>query len=222
MPRLLLAFLLCLMSAPLWALPSAVFEQNDLRLPLGQQMGYLRDDAGALKLEEVIALPDSAFTPVNKPHANLGKNSAVWWFRVHLDNRLPHALPGFFEINYPLLDDIQLTLSNPDGSRLNQRSGDRRAFATRPVQVRNFWFPAELAPGTSTLTLRIESSSTVMVPLFFATATASAAQQENLMGFNGAFYGVVVAMTCYNLFLFLVLRERAYFWYLIYSANMGL
>ena len=222
MPRLLLAFLLCLMSAPLWALPSAVFEQNDLRLPLGQQMGYLRDDAGTLKLEDVIALPDSAFTPVNKPHANLGKNSAVWWFRVHLDNRLPHALPGFFEINYPLLDDIQLTLSNPDGSRLNQRSGDRRAFATRPVQVRNFWFPAELAPGTSTLTLRIESSSTVMVPLFFATATASAAQQENLMGFNGAFYGVVVAMLCYNLFLFLVLRERAYFWYLIYSANMGL
>ena len=222
MPRLLLAFLLCLMSAPLWALPSAVFEQNDLRLPLGQQMGYLRDDAGTLKLEEVIALPDSAFTPVNKPHANLGKNSAVWWFRVHLDNRLSHTLPGFFEINYPLLDDIQLTLSNPDGSRLNQRSGDSRAFATRPVQVRNFWFPAELAPGTSTLTLRIESSSTVMVPLFFATATASAAQQENLMGFNGAFYGVVVAMLCYNLFLFLVLRERAYFWYLIYSANMGL
>ncbi|MBB6341336.1 signal transduction histidine kinase/CheY-like chemotaxis protein [Pseudomonas fluvialis] len=222
MPHLLLVVLLSLLSHAAWALPSAVFEQNDLRLPLGQQMGYLRDDAGTLKLEEVIALPDSAFTPVNKPHANLGKNSAVWWFRVHLDNRLSHALPGFFEVNYPLLDDIQLTLSNPDGSRLNQRSGDRRAFATRPVQVRNFWFPVELAPGSSTLTLRIESSSTVMVPLFFATATASAAQQENLMGFNGAFYGVVVAMLCYNLFLFLVLRERAYFWYLIYSANIGL
>ena len=49
MPRLLLAFLLCLMSAPLWALPSAVLDRNDVRLPLGPQMGYLRDDGGKLK-----------------------------------------------------------------------------------------------------------------------------------------------------------------------------
>jgi len=222
MPRLLLAFLLCLMSAPLWALPSAVLDRNDVRLPLGPQMGYLRDDGGKLNLEDVLAQPDSAFTEVVKDHANLGKNNAVWWFKVHLDNRLPHELRGFFEINYPLLDDIQLTLINPDGSRLKQRSGDRQAFSSRPVQVRNFWFPTELQPGKSTLLLRIETTSTVFVPLVFATSGASAAEQENLMGLNGAFYGVVFAMFCYNLFLFVVLRERAYFWYLVYSANIAL
>ncbi len=222
MPRLLLAFLLCLMSAPLWALPSAVLDRNDVRLPLGPQMGYLRDDGGQMNLEQVLAQPDSAFSEVRKDHANLGKNNAVWWFRVHLDNRLPHELRGFFEVNYPLLDDIQLTLIGPDGGRLQQRSGDRQSFSSRPVQVRNFWFPTALQPGKSTLLLRIETTSTVFVPLVFATSGASAAEQENLMGLNGAFYGVVFAMFCYNLFLFLVLRERAYFWYLVYSANIAL
>ena len=49
----------------------------------------------------------------------------------------------------------------------------------------------------------------LFVPLFFATYGASAAAQENLMGFNGAFYGVLFAMFIYNLFLFISLRERA-------------
>ena len=42
------------------------------------------------------------------------------------------------------------------------------------------------------------------------------------MGINGAFYGVLFAMFIYNLFLFISLRERAYFWYLVYNVNVGL
>src|SRR5690606_13010549 len=89
-------------------------------------------------------------------------------------------------------------------------------FAQRPVQVRNFWFPVELPQGSSSLLLRVQSSSTIFVPLYFSTHSASAASQENLMGLNGAFYGVMFAMFVYNLFLFVSLRERAYFWYLVY------
>lgn len=79
-----------------------------------------------------------------------------------------------------------------------------------------------MEPGVNTLLIRVETSSTVFVPLFFATYGASAAAQENLMGFNGAFYGVLLAMFCYNLFLYLSLRGSAYLWYLAYNLNVGL
>src|SRR5690606_11662685 len=112
-------------------------------------------------------------------------------------------------------------LIGADGQLQQQRSGDRFAFSQRPVQVRNFWFPLQLPPGESTLLLRVETTSTVFVPLFFATHDASAAAQENIMGVQGAFYGVLFAMFCYNLFLFISLREAAYFWYLVYTLNIG-
>ena len=222
MPRISL-FLFCfLFSSSLWAVPPANLDRDDLRLSLGPHTGYLEDVAGKLTFAQVQALPDEQFRAVNADHANLGKNKSVWWFRVDLRNNRPHSLLGFLEVNYPLLDDLQVYLQSPDGTVQRQRSGDHFAFASRPVQVRNFWFPLELAQGSSQLTLRIETSSTVFVPMYFSTYAASAAAQETLTGWSGAFYGMLFAMTFYNLFLFISLREPAYFWYVVYGLNIGL
>ena len=222
MRRICLAFLLLCFSGTTWALAPAHLNSTDLRLNLGPHMAYLEDPEGRMTVEQLRLLPDNRFTEVRGAHANLGKNSSTWWFKLHLHNALTQDLPGYLEVNYPLLDHLQVYLFTPDGRLLQQESGDRFAFAQRPVQVRNFWFPLDLQPGTSTLLLGVESSSTLFVPLFFSTHEASAAIQENLMGINGAFYGVLFAMFCYNLFLYLALRERAYFWYLIYNLNIGL
>ena len=222
MPRLCLALLLFWLACPSWALTPAPLDSDDLRLSLGPYTGYYEDVDGTLSVEQVRALDDDAFRKPGGEHANLGKNASVWWFKARLVNALDHELGGYLEVNYPLLDHLQVHLIGPDGTHLEQESGDSFAFSQRPVQVRNFWFPMQLEPGVNTLLIRVETSSTVFVPLFFATYGASAAAQENLMGFNGAFYGVLFAMFCYNLFLYLSLRESAYLWYLAYNLNVGL
>jgi len=222
MPRIWLAVVLFWLCGSAWALQPATLDNADLRLSLGPSMAYLEDPQGELSIEQVGALSDERFTPVKGEHANLGKNDSVWWFKVRLDNSLAHNLAGYLEVNYPLLDHLQVFLAGADGQWQMQESGDRYAFSQRPVQVRNFWFPLELTPGESTLLVRVETTSTIFMPLFFSTYQASAAAQENLMGFNGAFYGVLFAMFCYNLFLFISLRESAYLWYLAYNLNVGL
>jgi signal transduction histidine kinase/CheY-like chemotaxis protein len=222
MPRICLAVLLFWLCGPAWALLPANLDSADLRLSLGSSMAYLEDPQGELNVEQVGALADERFTPVLGEHANLGKNDSVWWFKVRLNNSLAQNLAGYLEVNYPLLDHLQVFLTSADGQWQMQESGDRYAFSQRPVQVRNFWFPLELTPGESTLLIRVKTTSTIFMPLFFSTYQASAAAQENLMGFNGAFYGVLFAMFCYNLFLFISLRESAYLWYLAYNLNVGL
>lgn len=222
MPRIWLAMVLFWLCGPAWALLPATLDSADLRLSLGPSMAYLEDSKGMLSAEQVGALSDERFIPVNGEHANLGKNDSIWWFKVRLNNRLAQDLAGYLEVNYPLLDHLQVYLRHADGQWQMQESGDRFAFSQRPVQVRNFWFPLELTPGESTLLVRVETTSTIFMPLFFSTYQASAAAQENLMGFNGAFYGVLFAMFCYNLFLFISLRESAYLWYLAYNLNVGL
>jgi signal transduction histidine kinase/CheY-like chemotaxis protein len=222
MPRIWLALLLYWLCGPAWALSPAILDNADLRLSLGSAMVYVEDPRGELKVEQVNALGDERFTPVPGEHANLGKNDSVWWFKAKLDNRLQQDLAGYLEVNYPLLDHVQVFLSAADGQWQLQESGDHYAFSQRPVQVRNFWFPVSLPPGANTLLIRVDTTSTIFLPVFFSTYQASAAAQENLMGINGAFYGVLFAMFCYNLFLFLSLREPAYFWYLVYTLNIGL
>lgn len=222
MPRLCLAMLLLCLSGPLWALSPAPLDRDELRLSLAPYMGYYRDRDGTLDAETVQRLPDSAFEQVHGDHANLGKNDSAWWFKVRMVNSRPQPLSGYLEVNYALLDRVDIYLQDGDGRLHRQYSGDSFAFAQRPVQVRHFWFPVSLPHGSNTLLVRVESTSTIFVPLFFSTYGASAAAQENLMGINGAFYGVLFAMFIYNLFLFISLRERAYFWYLVYNVNVGL
>lgn len=188
----------------------------------GEYAEYYRDAGGKARLGDILALPAQAFAALRGDHANFGKNAAAWWFRVRLDNRNGTDLAGFLEINYPLLDDLKVYLLTADGRIEQQESGDLFAFSQRPVQVRNFWFPLRLPPGESTLLLRVQSTSTVYVPLYFSTYAASAASQETLMGFNGAFYGVLFGLFCYNLFLFVSLREATYAWYLLYNLSLGL
>lgn len=222
MPRISLLLVWLLLSSSAWAFGTASLDSNDQRLSLGPYMSYLEDPHGSLRVQEVQAMPAARFIPVNSDHANLGKNKSVWWFRVELQNALTQPLSGFLEINYPLLDNLRVYLTSADGSLRQQESGDHFAFNTRPVQVRNFWFPLELASGTNQLLIRVETTSTVFMPVFFSTYTANAEAQENLMAWNGAFYGMLFAMVFYNLFLFLSLREPAYFWYVIYGINVGL
>jgi signal transduction histidine kinase/CheY-like chemotaxis protein len=77
-----------------------------------------------------------------------------------------------------------------------------------------------LPPGINRIYLRVESSSTVFVPLYFATWPAAAEQLEISSLAHGMFYGVLLGLFAYNLFLFASLRETSYFWYLIYTLNM--
>lgn len=222
LPRLCLVLFLYCLSAQVWAFTSVPIASEDFREPLGSWTYFLRDPAAELDVAEVFGLPTKTFEAVSGMHANKGKNNDIWWFRVDLDNQLSTPIGGFIEINYPLLDDIELYLRHPDGRISQQRSGDSQPFSARPVKVSNFWFPVDLKPGTSTLLLRVHSTSTLYMPLYFSSYGASAAAAEESMGLAGAFYGVLFAMFCYNLFLFLSLREPAYFWYLIYNVNVGL
>ena len=222
LPRLCLALLLFCLSLQAWAFTPVVLDSIDTRQSLGNGTFYLEDRTGRLDVDEVLALPPERFRAVEGGHVNEGKNSSTWWLRAGLSNRLAEPLSGFIEINYPLLDHIELFLRYPDGSLSQQLTGDLHPFAERPVKVSNFWFPVNLPPGETTLLLRIKTTSTLYVPLYFSTHSASASQHEELNGLSGAFYGVLFAMFCYNLFLFASLREPAYFWYLVYTLNVGL
>ncbi|WP_278401620.1 hybrid sensor histidine kinase/response regulator [Stutzerimonas kunmingensis] len=221
-PRSCLALLLFCLSLQAWAVSPVVFDSPDTRQSLGNGTLYLEDPDGSLDFDDVMALPAERLRPVESGHVNEGKNSSTWWLRTRLVNELDAPLGGFIEINYPLLDHIEVFLQYPDGSISRQLSGDRYPFADRPVKVSDFWFPVDLPPGETTLLLRIKTTSTLYVPLYFSSYNASAAQQQELSGISGAFYGVLFAMFCYNLFLFASLREPAYFWYLVYTLNVGL
>ncbi len=198
-------------------------DQHSPRISLANQVLVLEDPKGDFDARQLLSgsqhLP---WRPVTSRFVNEGKNQSIWWLTFALQN--PHAEPvqGVLQLDYALLDQLNLYQLTPDGQLLEQAGGDHQPFRERSVAVRNHWFPLELSPGVHRFILRVDTSSTVFVPLYYASWPGSSAQLESSMLLHGLFYGVLLGLLAYNLFLLSSLRELTYVWYLLYLLNMVL
>ena len=98
-----------------------------------------------------------------------------------------------------------------------------RPFASRSIRYRhpNFWL--DLPQGQSLeFLLRVQSQSTMQVPLVLYTPTAFIESERDAQFSIGLYYGILLALFFYNLVLWLRLRDSSYFWYLLHISAFGL
>lgn len=148
----------------LFILSPQLFSQPAQGLRLGPDLPIqvLADADGTLTIEEVAALPDSAFSTQHTTF-NRGYTHTVYWIKAAAPPVAPASMaapadPLWLEVLPTYLDLI--TVYQPDGSGWRaQRSGDTVAMHER-VQVRQAVFP--LRAGAP-LVLRVQSLSSMQV-----------------------------------------------------------
>ena len=95
--------------------------------------------------------------------------------------------------------------------------GDKLPHSHRPVDHRNFVFPINLSTKhTTDIYIRLESEGTMKMPVYlWEEAEFIKADQRFMLG-QGFYIGSMFIMFFYNLFLFFVVRNKAYLLYIIY------
>src|SRR3546814_9674863 len=80
-----------------------------------------------------------------------------------------------------------------------------------------------LPPGQPVeLLVRVQSESSMQVPLVIMTQTAFAELARDAQFAIGIYYGILLALFFYNLVLWLMLRDSSYFWYLFHLSAFGM
>lgn len=206
--------------ASLQAAPVEV-DGNLRSLPLAAQLEILEDPRGDLDFDQVRA--SSEFKPAPATGANIGFSRSVWWVRLTLDNASGADLPLVLRQDYPLIDYIDLWQVGPDGHWRQTQTGDLRVFSTREFDHREFLFALDLpASSQRTYYLRFASSGPIDISLalFEPHALIGTISRDQLA--YGAYYGGFLVLVLYNFFIFLVVRDRAFFYYLLYAVSYGL
>jgi signal transduction histidine kinase len=147
-----------------FALSPVLFPSSDANLRLGPDLPIrvLEDREGVLTVDQVAALPDTAFTLRRTPFSQ-GYTRSVYWLKVDALPLLPSSPlvkddPLWLEVNPPHLD--LLTVYQPGGGGWHERSnGDTIPMAQR-VKVRQLLFP--LQAGEPML-LRVQTTSAAYV-----------------------------------------------------------
>ncbi|HTE32023.1 MAG TPA: sensor histidine kinase [Chryseolinea sp.] len=183
------------------------------RLVVNNKMKYLRDESCQFSLEDVIKSPFHQLTEVKAP--NFGFDNAAYWFKLDVVNR-SNSPNWLLEINFSPLDKVDFYLQDDSGNWMHEKAGDMFPIVIRDVMYRHPVFSVNIRPASSrTAYLRVETSSSVQVPAILWRPDVFSRVSSHLQFINGLFYGAMVLMTLYHLFLFFSLRDRITLFYVM-------
>lgn len=179
---------------------------------IGRATQYLEKD-GPLE----IVSNDTGWQPLGKDHAGLGFHKDPIWLRFRLANADKTAKTLVLDLGYPLHDHVEFYM--PNGKQVVKKvSGDMHSYHTREIDSANIAFLLSAPPGEQTYYLRLHSQSSLVLPLriFSEQKFYHEKFQEYVVMF--LYYGVLIVMALYNLFLFFSIRDRAYLYYALFTA----
>ncbi len=110
-----------------------------------------------------------------------------------------------------------------DGSLAHHAGGDSQPFSSRSISYRHPNVLLDLPLGEPVdLLVRVQSQSSMQVPLVLYTQTAFTEIARDAQLAIGVYYGILLALFFYNLVLWLTLRDGSYFWYLFHISAFGM
>ncbi|MEC8050078.1 MAG: 7TM diverse intracellular signaling domain-containing protein [Myxococcota bacterium] len=188
---------------------------NSSRISLSDSVYFYSVESNAEKSERLLPSKE-LFQLTKKSIPNLGLDPRIHWFKVTLVNRL-ESQRFVVEAGYPLLDYVDFYIERESQIEGPVESGDLRPFLSRYRPHRTLNFAVDMESGeTVTLYFRVNTESSVQLPLTLYTSTAfgDSAAAENI-GF-GFLYGSLIVIMFFNLLQWVMIRQAIYFKYFAY------
>lgn len=207
--------------------PDVVVLSNGHFPEIGPYLEILEDPNGEFSPFEIV-LPEwtNRWQTVDQSVLNLGYREEAHWIRVNIDASASIHKLWDLVISTPMLDYVDVyQIFNDSGPRLIYRSGMRRAFNNRNEDHRFFIVPLEIYNEPSTpasFLIRVESGSNLYIPMQLYPSNEFWAPLQMADVLNWMFFGIIVAMALYNLFLFSSVRDVSYLYYVLFICSFAL
>ncbi len=209
-------------SQPAEAGKTIIIDKNTEVYPLeGACLEYLEEKDKRLTIDDVTAERYSGNFQINEQKTiNLGYTHSAYWIRFTVQNNLPEEKVLFMEIAYALLDYVSFFSPNPEGGYRETSYGQYVLFHKRKIKHRNFVFKHTFPPESGqTFYLRIETQDSLTVPMKLFTQDEFINKERTEQMILGIFYGSLIIIMLYNLFIFFSVREMAYLYLVLFMLS---
>ena len=193
------------------------------RIELSHFVDYWPETGEPVDIDTVTQLDDQEWVRNRSDSLSLGYGKETYWFRFALQNPSETDIKALLEIAYPVLDRIDVFINPTSPEAKSLVLGDKLPFSARPIEHRNFIIPITVRAGDPTrVYLRVETTSSMQVPLVLWDRNSFFADEQARSIFQGLYYGIVLVMILYNLFVFMAVGERSFLHYVGYITAMPL
>ncbi len=195
-------------------------------ISLGKHLHYLVDETGELSLEEIRT--SGNFTPNDGGIYNGGYAPGVHWLRFSLQTQ-DLAPPGdklhewLLELAFPFLWQVDLYLLQHGQVIHHEQAGQSFPPEQRPYDHAHTVFPLRFPPADKVdVFVRIKTTGARVIPVELWSPQAFNTHSALVQTLHGLYYGIMLALGLYNLFVFLTVRSKSYLLYAGYILCLGL
>jgi len=186
----------------------------------GRGVEVLKDTSNKLDFAQICN--SKAFAQSQFDIPNFGVSPATNWVKFKVANN-SQAEDLLINIAYPTINELNFYAVSPDGSYTVQRLGTYKKFSERLIQHPNYIVKVHIPKGQSTVCyISAKSGDQVMIPLTMGTVTTVMSSLMNKDWIFGIYFGIILVMALYNLFVFYSVRDKSYIYYVIYIVLVGL
>ncbi|MDP2697105.1 sensor histidine kinase [Thalassospira sp.] len=205
--------------------PAVVLDGNT-RLDLTPFLKRVHDPEGRWQIQDIIALPDTDFTPLLHSPAP-GYTRDIIWYRTGFHIQVPDTPsdgPHFIEMSPAFLDQIDIFLIDPATQEpvWQNRTGDNNPITDDSViSPRHAVALPDLVPGDYTLVFRVKSKSTHLFEARIKSDAALISDMTSPLILSGFYFGILLVTALIYFWAGMLIRDFAIIWYAIYVFSVA-
>jgi diguanylate cyclase (GGDEF)-like protein len=184
---------------------------------------FYEDTGGTLGFADIyedrLAIP---WQDVPNGMPSFGYSRSAYWFFVEIDLQTD-IRQWYLNVNNTQIRALDLYIIEKGDIKKVYQAGDRFEFTGRPLTYRSFLFPLELEKGQSLeVLIRVQSPYPIRLPVFVIEQTELLQHSVKTELAYGLFFGFLIVMAIYNLFIFLATRELGYLFYVLFTLSSAI
>jgi two-component system, sensor histidine kinase LadS len=187
-------------------------------------ISYYEDSNNALDVESIRELETSYETIQSGTTPNFGFNKSTIWLIFDLDGRCLADRHKIIEVKNPLLNKIELYEAYGDSITRLAIAGDDSLFSARGNNERNYCFEIDLPfERIHTYYIKLNSGGEqLLAPVIVWTEEGLAARNIRDQMIRGSYFGLILFVLFFNLFIYFIIREKSSLYYVYYNLFLFL
>jgi len=194
----------------------------DYQRAMTDRVAYLVEQGETLSVDDVQSLISANPAVLARPETSVlanGINSGAIWLVANVSNPTADPILRRVSVGTGWLERVDFFLITEGQQPQHFVGGDRIALGHRSIAKRLPSADFLLPPGKARLLLRVETADPMVVPLYFSSITENHSREQAEAIFFSFVYGVMFALSAYNLMLFAGLRKWRYLFYSLYTGT---
>ncbi|MGZ5491865.1 MAG: 7TMR-DISM family protein, partial [Nitrososphaeraceae archaeon] len=171
------------------------------------------DKSNDLSFEDILS---KEFISTNKKVPNLGISKSTFWIKIPITNltTLEHFL---LDVSVPTIDFVELYFLDVNNHYSKIEMGEHMPFNSRKYDDPDYVFDVFISPGQfKVFYLKIQSNEGIQLPIKIGSEVSILNQLKNKGILSGVYFGIMLVMILYNLFIYFSVRDKSYLYYVVY------